>query len=284
MRNLSLAISLCVVLLGVCSPVVRAAEGAAQSEPVAPAPQGAPQPAAPVPAPEQEQSKPIPVSPVTEPARPAAPAAGVELVPQPVPRSSPLPAQLPEMAPTNDQVVEPQVERRPVKIPHIPSNNVEFGIFGGAYDTEYFGTNAVYGARLGYDITEDFFLQAAYGQTKVSDSTYRLILPGGIFPVPEEILRYYDLSVGYNILPGEFFFGRSHAKVSALYLIAGLGETKINGENRETFNFGFGNRVFLTDWMAVQVDVRDYIFSLDILGVSKNFQNFELTAGLTFFF
>ena len=34
----------------------------------------------------------------------------------------------------------------------------------------------------------------------------------------------------------------------------------------------------------MQVDVRDHIFSLDVLGQSESTQNLELTFGLSFFF
>ncbi len=116
------------------------------------------------------------------------------------------------------------------------------------------------------------------------DSTFRDILPGGIFPAPKEILRYYDLSVGYNIFPGEIFLGRNHAKVSAFYLIAGLGSTKFNDASHQTVNVGAGMRVFLKDWVAVQLDVRDHMYSIDLLGSKKNTNNLETTAGVTFFF
>jgi len=187
-------------------------------------------------------------------------------------------------APASGQVIVPDVERREVTIPKIPSNNYEFGLFSGSYNAENFGAHFVGGARLGYHITEDVFLEAVYGQTKVSDETFRQILPGGIFPVSKEILRYYDLSAGYNIFPGEIFLGRSHAKVSTIYLIAGFGTTKFNGSSHQTVNAGLGARVFLRDWLAVQADVRDHVFSLDLLGSQKNTQNLELTAGVTFFF
>ncbi len=152
------------------------------------------------------------------------------------------------------------------------------------YDTENFGASLVGGVRLGYHITEDFFAEAVYGQTSVSDQNFRQILPGGIFPNPKETLRYYELLAGYNIFPGEIFLGRTHAKVSTLYLIGGLGTTNFVGESHETFDVGFGMRVFMADWAAVQVDMRDHVFALDLLGTRQNTQNLELTAGLTFFF
>ena len=186
--------------------------------------------------------------------------------------------------PPNEQVIEPAVPRRDVRVPKIPNNDFIAGAFMGTYSAENFGASFVYGARLGYQITEDFFVEAVYGTTKVNDENFRQILPGGVFPEPEEKLDYYNLSAGYNILPGEVFFGSKYAKASALYLIAGVGSTKFLEQRKQTVNFGLGLRVFLKDWAAIQVDFRDHIYSLDLLGQRKSTQNLELTAGATFFF
>ncbi|HTN50708.1 MAG TPA: outer membrane beta-barrel domain-containing protein [Burkholderiaceae bacterium] len=186
--------------------------------------------------------------------------------------------------PPNEQVIEPTVPRREVRVPKIPSNDIILGAYVGTYSSEDFGASLVYGARLGYHITEDFFVEGVYATTKVSDENFRQILPGGIFPNKTETLDYYNLSVGYNILPGEAFLGRKYAFAQALYLIAGIGSTKFLGQSSQTINFGLGYRVFLKDWAAIQVDFRDYMYSLDLLGQSKSTQNLELTAGLTFFF
>jgi len=186
--------------------------------------------------------------------------------------------------PPNEQVIEPTVPRRDVRVPKIPSRDIIAGAYLGTYSSEDFGASFVYGLRLGYHITEDFFVEGVYGTTKVSDENFRQILPGGVFPQKEEKLDYYNLSVGYNILPGEAFFGSKYAMAQALYLIAGVGSTKFLDQSNQTVNIGLGYRVFLKDWAAIQVDFRDYIYTLDLLGQSKSTQNLELTAGLTFFF
>jgi outer membrane beta-barrel protein len=186
--------------------------------------------------------------------------------------------------PPNEQVVVPAVPRRDIVVPKIPSRDFIVGAFVGTYSTEDFGASLVYGARLGYHITEDFFVEGVYGTTKVSDENFRQILPGGIFPQQEQTLDYYNLSVGYNILPGEVFFGSRYAMASALYLIAGVGSTNFLEQRRQTINFGLGLRVFATNRFALQVDFRDHVYSLDLLGVRKDTQNLELTAGATFFF
>ena len=187
-------------------------------------------------------------------------------------------------AANNDQVVVPQVDRRDIGVPKFPSNDFELGLFGGTYSTQNFGSSFVYGLRAGYHITEDFFVEGVYAQTKVSDEQFRQILPGGIFAEERTKLSYYNFSMGYNLLPGEIFLGSRRAKPSQLYVVAGVGSTKIDVQRRPTFNVGFGYRVFLADWMALQLDVRDHMFSLDLLGKRQSTQNLELTGGLTVYF
>lgn len=183
-----------------------------------------------------------------------------------------------------DQVIVPQVERRDVRKPRYPSNDFEIGLFAGTYSTQNFGTAGAFGARLGYDITEDFFVEAAYGRTKVSDKTFRQVLPGGVFSKEQETLSYYDLSVGYNFLPGEVFIGKNWAMASTMYVVGGVGNTTFDSQRMQTWNFGVGAKLFLADWVALRADVRDHIFTLDLLGKRASTQNPELTVGVAFFF
>jgi len=194
--------------------------------------------------------------------------------------SLPLLAAAQDRRPADDPPVVPQVERRDVPLPKFPSRDFEAGAFVGTYATENFGASPVFGLRLGYHLTEDFFVEGAFASTKVSDESFRQVLPGGVFPDQEETLSYYNLSAGYNLLPGEVFFGRRQARASAFYLIAGIGSTKFFEQKRQTVNLGFGLKVLLGDRAALRVDVRDHIFSLDLLGKRQSTQNLEVTAGV----
>jgi outer membrane beta-barrel protein len=187
--------------------------------------------------------------------------------------------------PANEQVVVPQVERRDLKMPRYPSKDIEVGIFGGVYSTENFGASGVYGLRLGYHITEDFFVQLNLAQTKVSDENFRQLLPGGgIFPQPEEKLTYYNLTAGWNVLPGEVFIGSNRAKATSLYLLAGIGSTKLAERRNSTLNFGVGFRALVADRAALHVELRDHVFTIDLLGPRESTHNLELTAGFSWFF
>jgi len=196
----------------------------------------------------------------------------------------PMAARAQDQKPANEQVIVPEVDRRDIQLPRFPSNDVELSAFVGTYATQNFGSSLVYGLRLGYAVTEDVFVEGAYGQTQVSDESFRQILPGGVFADSKEKLAYYSLSAGFNVLPGEVFVGSNRALASALYLIAGLGSTNFNNQRRQTISVGLGGRVFMKDWAALQIDMRDHIFSLDLLGKSQSTQNLELTAGVSFFF
>jgi outer membrane beta-barrel protein len=196
-------------------------------------------------------------------------------------------AQTASTEPVNEQVIVPQVDRRELVVPKIPSNDFEVGLFVGTYATQNLGTSTVYGTRLGYHMTEDFFVEGAYGQTKLSDESLRSLLGGATLLPGSKKLAYYNISLGWNVFPGEIFLGRNNAKVSAFYLIAGAGNTDVAGRNAQTFNAGFGMRVFMKDWAAVQLDMRDHIFKTDLTGQAGDEQrthNLEMTLGVTFFF
>jgi outer membrane beta-barrel protein len=188
--------------------------------------------------------------------------------------------------PANEQVIVPQVDRRDVKVPKFPSNDFEVGLFSGSYATQNFGTHVVTGVRLGYHLTEDIFVQSSFGRTKADDGVYRRLIGtgGGVFDTETVKVSYYNLSFGYNVMPGEVFFGRNTAKATALYLIGGVGSTKFDKQRRQTFNVGWGVRLMLADWASLQVDMRDHIYSLDLLGKRENTQNIEMSAGLSFYF
>jgi outer membrane beta-barrel protein len=183
-----------------------------------------------------------------------------------------------------DAVVEPQVDRRDVKLPKFPSSDFEIGLFGGIYSTQNFGSSVAAGGRLTYHITEDFFVEGAAGTTKVSDEAFRRILPGGIFTGNTEKLVYSNFNVGMNLFPGEVFFWSNYAMPSQFFVLVGGGTTRFNGQRMSTADLGVGYKVYVKDWFAVRVDMRDNIYTLDLLGKSDRTHNVELNAGLSFLF
>ncbi|MCB1998772.1 MAG: outer membrane beta-barrel domain-containing protein, partial [Rhodoferax sp.] len=79
---------------------------------------------------------------------------------------------LAQTRPADEPPIVPEVERRELRLPRFPSRDFEVGAFVGTYATENFGASAVYGLRLGYHLTEDWFFEGTFGSTQVSDASF----------------------------------------------------------------------------------------------------------------
>jgi len=182
------------------------------------------------------------------------------------------------------RVIEPEVERRKIKVPRIKSQDIELGGYVGTLNIEDFGAHRAFGVQIGYHVTEDFFLQAEAGRSKAGRTSFETLSNISLLTDNERWFKYYDLSVGYNFLPGEVFIGRNHAMTSSFFILAGVGAVDFGGDSKFTGNFGAGYKILPTDWLAVHVMVEDRVFNSDLLGVNKLASNLEAHLGLTFFF
>jgi outer membrane beta-barrel protein len=182
-------------------------------------------------------------------------------------------------------VIEPDVQRRAIEPPRIDTEDFEVGILVGQLSIEDFGVNTVTGARFAYHVTEALFVELAAGQADAELTSFeRLSGAAQLLTDSEREYSYYNVSLGYNIFPGEHFIGRRRAMNTQTYVIGGVGKTKFAGDDRFTLNFGVGMRLMPLDWLAVHGDVRDHIFDIDLLGEEKTSHNLEATLGVTFFF
>jgi outer membrane beta-barrel protein len=181
-------------------------------------------------------------------------------------------------------VIEPQVERRDVKVPKIHPSNIELGGYYGEISIQDFGAQPVAGVRADYHVSEDFFFEATYGRATAGKTSFEYLTNVELLSNAERRFTYYDLSLGYNFLPGEVFIGRNLAMTSTFYMIGGIGSVKFAGDQNFAVNFGAGFRVLPTDWLALHIDVQDLVFKSDVIGISQLKNNLQATIGATVFF
>lgn len=194
-------------------------------------------------------------------------------------------ATLPATAQDPIQVVEPQLERREIEPPAIDSENFEVGFFAGMISIDDFASEPVYGVRAAWHLSEDFFFEANIGLAEADLTSYEKLSGGApLFEDSERDYQFYNLSVGWNVLPGEIYFSEKRAFKSDLYLIAGVGGTDFLGDTWFTATVGIGYRLLINDWIAWRLDVRDHIFNRDTFGDDETTQNIEWSTGVTFFF
>jgi len=182
-------------------------------------------------------------------------------------------------------VIEPELERREIQIAAIDTEDFELGLYAGLMSIEDFGVNSVAGARFAYHITEKYFVELAAGASEGEETSFeRLSGAAQLLTDDERSLSYYNLSLGYNIFPGEVYLGSDRAFNSTIYLIGGVGKTNFAGDDRFTLNLGMGVRLIPRDWFAIHADIRDNIYDIDLLGQEKTTHNLEAHLGVTFFF
>lgn len=184
-----------------------------------------------------------------------------------------------------EQVIEPEIDRRDVKPPKIDAQDFEISLFAGIMSVEDFGSNVVYGARLGYHVTEKLFIEGTYGITDTSETSFELLSGAAtLLKDDERELTYWNFSFGYHIFPGEAFWGENRAFNNSLYLTLGAGNTQFADDDFFTWSVGFGYRILLVDSIAAHLDFKDHIFDSDILGAEKSTHNLVGSLGLSYYF
>jgi outer membrane beta-barrel protein len=186
--------------------------------------------------------------------------------------------------PVLNKIITPDLDRREITEDQLDSEDWEIGIYGGVLSIEDFGSGSVVGARVAYHMTEDFVIELNYGQTEAKESSIE-VLGGGIQLLSdnERDYSYYNVSVVYNILPGEVFIGKNTAYNTAFYLVLGAGNTTFNENDYFTVSFGGGLRFYLTDSIALHATVKDHLFDNDIIE-DKTTNNIEGTLGISMYF
>ena len=182
------------------------------------------------------------------------------------------------------EVISPEIDRREIKVARIDNENIEVGIYGGILAIEDFDSSNISIVRIDFHINEHTFIEASYGSAKGDTTTFEELIPSTQL-ISDEQREYtsYDISFGWNIFPGETWL-RNKAYKSDFYLILGGGSTEFGGDKWFTWNVGAGYRLFLNDWLAWRIDVRDHIFNRDLFGEDDQTNNIELSSGVSFFF
>jgi len=182
-------------------------------------------------------------------------------------------------------LIEPDVTPVPVTEALIDTENFEIGAFVGVVNIEDFESSLLYGGKLTYHLSESFFFEAGVGFAEGGETSFEKLAGNvEVLTDSERDYSYYNINLGYNVLPGEAFLTENYAFNTNFYLIAGAGATEFAGDTRFTLNAGAGYQVLLTDSVAVHLGVRQHYYRIDVLGAEKTSMNTEVSTGLSVFF
>jgi len=113
----------------------------------------------------------------------------------------------------------PNIDRRDFSVPNIDTENFEIGVYYGIVSVESFGANFVKGVNASFFAPEDFFLTANASFSSIDDRAYRQYVTyfgeSGTRDVTE-----YSLLLGWNVMPGEFFWIDKQAFTKEFYYLS----------------------------------------------------------------
>jgi len=164
----------------------------------------------------------------------------------------------------------------------IKAGSVEVGPFVGYnffQNNQNLENRPVFGGRLGYNFTRHFGIEGAgeYIRTSVDDRARTNITEGQFgSPMDKVDLTFYHLDAVYHFIPDGNFnpfvvvgFGGAHYR------------PEISTRDMAAFNVGVGAKYWLTDNIALRVDLKDYMVT-EIR--QETYHNIGVTIGITFAF
>jgi outer membrane beta-barrel protein len=182
-------------------------------------------------------------------------------------------------------LIEPQIERTEFDESLIDAEDFEIAAYTGYLAIADFETNIVIGVKLGYHVSEDFFVQASYGTSETGKTSFEKLSGGApLLTADERSLEYYLVTLGFNLFPGEAFVTDSTTFNTVFYLSAGVGTTTFAGDDRFTIVYGVGHRTLFADSFSLDIEMRDLIFQQDLFGDEETTNNLEFTVALNLFF
>ena len=181
-------------------------------------------------------------------------------------------------------VIQPDIERMNFEESRINPDNFEVIASVGTLSIEDFGVGLFYGAKLAYRVSENFFVDLELGTSQGGQSSVETLFGTPIMSDSDRRYSYYLINLAYDILPGESFITRNTTYNTALYFIAGAGNTQFGGADNFTLSWGFGYRVVLSSFLTTYIDVRDHSFNMDLFGTAKRTNNIEISLGVGFYF
>jgi len=164
----------------------------------------------------------------------------------------------------------------------IKAGSVEVGVFGGYTffeNTQNLKAGPIFGGRLGYNFTRHFGIEAAgeYIHTRVDDRS-KMSMTEGQYGWPKDSvdLTFYHVDLVYHFMPDGKFNP---------FVLAGYGgahySPEISRHDMSAFNVGVGAKYWLTDNIALRVDLKDYLVT-EIM--QETYNNLGATIGITFAF
>lgn len=161
----------------------------------------------------------------------------------------------------------------------------ELSVMGGVYSADLLSSDWLVQGAYTYHVTEGLGLEASFAYTRADSEIVRIIENDrGITLLREEAPVFvYQAHLIWSIAYGKLrWFGGGITRFD-FHLALGGGITDNQSARGLTFSGGLGFKFYLTQWLALRLDVRDQVLQQEVLGESVIVNNVAATLGLSLF-
>ena len=186
--------------------------------------------------------------------------------------------------PAKEVIIEPEKKPVEAKAAEIDTERFEIGLHLGVLNVEDFNANLSTGLSFTWRLMDGVLAELRYTQATTERATFEELADQDFLADSDRKFSAIEVLGGYRVLNGRSFFGRSAKIDSELYLLGGLGQASFAGNDSVSFVFGASYRTVFTDFITVNVDIRDHMFNREFIGDDKLTQNIEFSLGVNYLF
>ncbi len=181
-------------------------------------------------------------------------------------------------------IIKPSKKMTKAKSAAIDTESFELGIYLGSISIEDFGTNQLSGISFVYHINPKFIASVSYATSDISKATFEDVIGSDFLSKDDRKFDITQIQAGYRLFHGRSFLNARHKYNSQLYLTAGIEDIQFAGESHTGLVIGSTYKVVATDWLTLDLNLKDHLFERDFLSDKKLTNNLEFSIGLNALF
>jgi len=183
---------------------------------------------------------------------------------------------------TTPSIILPEIKRDAGMAPILDTEKIETTSYIGAYKMDGFRAEPVVGIRIAYHLSPLLFMEGSFAKIRAKDISLENMGRASVFE--DEAMHYLNLSLGFNLLPGQMYVGKNRSINTDFYVKAGFGQLSVDDDNLSSLHIGAGLRAIPTDWLSIHMDMRSYFLNKSFLDPDDYSHNIEYTFGVGLIF
>jgi outer membrane beta-barrel protein len=161
----------------------------------------------------------------------------------------------------------------------------ELSAMGGLYAADLLSSSYLLQGAYSYHFTEDLGLEAAFAYTRADSELVRIVEEDTSFTALrlDTPVYIYQGHLLWSIAYGKLRWFNGSISRFDFNLALGGGVTDNQSAEGLMLSGGLGMKLYMTQWLALRVDLRDQVMGQELLGQSEIVNNLAATLGVSIF-